>query len=200
MLKRNYRNILNPIEADNNYVVTGYATTFNPYTLMVVDGIEYFEKIESNAFVGADMSDVIMQYDHTGKVFARNSNNTLSLNVDANGLKITADLSKTAPAQELYEDIKEKMITKMSWAFTVEEDFYNQTTRTRHITKIKKIYDVSAVSRPANQDTNITTDISARTYITGVVDKQTRSEQARKRKEKEYLYMIEMETLERGKL
>ena len=47
------------------------------------------------------------------------------------------------------------MITKMSWAFTVQEESYDRATRTRTILKIKKVYDVSAVSIPANGDTEI---------------------------------------------
>ena len=41
-------------------------------------------------------------------------------------------------AKELYEEIKNGLVTKMSWAFTVAEDEYDRETRTRTITKIKK--------------------------------------------------------------
>lgn len=111
----------------------------------------------------ADLSDVIMQYDHTGRVYARNSNNTLKLTADTKGLLIAADLSKTELARGLYEDISAGMITKMSWAFTVAEDSYDRVTHTRTILKIKKVYDVSAVSAPANDGTSI----AARSYASG---------------------------------
>lgn len=109
---------------------------------------------------GAVGTPAIMQYDHTGRVFARQSNKTLILEPDAKGLFVAADLSKTDLARGLYQDIDAGMITKMSWAFTVAEESYDRETHTRTILKIKKVYDVSAVSIPANNDT----EISARNF------------------------------------
>lgn len=147
---------------DTEYYVEGYATTFDkPYLLYEFeDGTKYYERIDSHALDGADMRDVIMQYDHEGRVFARQSNKTLLLMPDHKGLLVAADLGKTDLARGLYQDIEERMITKMSWAFRVSEDSYDRTTRTRTILKIKKVYDVSAVSIPANADT----EISARNF------------------------------------
>ena len=153
---------------DSDYYVEGYATTFDkPYLLWEsYDGTKYFEAISRDALAGADMSDVIMQYDHAGKVLARMTNKTLGLEVTEHGLLTFADLSKSAAAKEMFEEIRNGLITKMSWAFSVKEDSYNRETHTRTITKIKKVYDVSAVSIPANADT----DISARSYFDGVIE------------------------------
>lgn len=161
--EREYRALAAPLSADaatkridTEYYVEGYATTFDkPYLLYEIGGTKYYEEIDSRALHGADMSDVIMQYDHEGRVFARQSNKTLILVPDHKGLLIAADLGKTELAKGLYEDIKARMITKMSWAFTVQEESYDRATRTRTILKIKKVYDVSAVSIPANGDTEI---------------------------------------------
>lgn len=112
------------------------------------------------------MSDVIMQYDHSGKVLARQSNNTLIIQPDNNGLFICADLGKSNASKEMYEEISNGLVTRMSWAFTVSEDSYDRETHTRKILKVKKVYDVSAVSIPANQDT----EISARSYLDGVIE------------------------------
>ena len=101
-----------------------------------------------------------MQYDHEGRVFARQSNKTLILQPDYKGLKVAADLGKTDLARGLYQDIEAGMINKMSWAFSVAEERYDRETHTRTILKIKKVYDVSAVSIPANGDT----EISARAF------------------------------------
>ena len=128
--------------------------------------MEYFEQIDRNAFNDADMSDIIMQYDHSGKVFARKSNGTLIVEPDDHGLLICADLSKSEAAREMFTEIDSGLITKMSWAFTVAEESYNRDTRTRTILKVKKVYDVSAVSYPANDGT----EISARSYVDGVID------------------------------
>lgn len=170
-------------------IVEGYATTFNqPY--MLYDGGDYrvMEQIAPTAFAQCDMTDVIMQYDHEGRVFARNRNNTLALSIDATGLKITADLGGTDIGRQLYQEIKGGYTDKMSFGFVVAEDQrtstmdYNTGVETvlRTITKIKKLYDVSAVSIPANDMTSI----SARRYADGVIDgiKAERLERANKRK------------------
>lgn len=154
---------------DTDFYVEGFATTFNkPYLLYEYDGVKYYEMIASDALVGADMSDVIFQYNHGGKVFARLSNNTLGLEAIDRGLFTFADLSKSRAAKDMYEEISNGLITKMSWAFTVKEDSYDRDTHTRTILKVKKVYDVSAVSIPANADT----DISARSYFDGVIERE----------------------------
>ena len=161
---------------EGKFLVEGYATTFNePYTLY--DGRYYkiIEQIDSHAFDECDMSDVIMQYDHEGRVFARNKNGTLELSVDEKGLKIRADLGGTEIGKQLYEEIKGGYTDKMSFGFTVGEDkkeyvmdYENDVeTCTRTITKVKKLFDVSAVSLPANDMTSI----SARRFSDGVIEK-----------------------------
>lgn len=151
----------------SDYYIEGHATTFDaPYVLYEYEGNKYYEIVDRNALAGADMRDVIMQYDHAGKVLARQTNKTLGLEPDKNGLFTFADLSKSRAAQDMYEEIQNGLITKMSWAFTVGEDSYDSETRTRKILRIKKIYDVSAVSYPANGDTQI----AARSYIDGVIE------------------------------
>lgn len=163
---------------ETDYYVEGYATTFDtPYVLYEYDGVQYFEVIERNALAGADMSDVIMQYDHVGKVLARQSNNTLGIEPNTKGLFMFADLSKSRAAQDLYEEIDNGLITKMSWAFWVDKDDYDKSTHTRTILRIKKVYDVSAVSYPANAGTEIT----ARSYFDGVIEAERREALARER-------------------
>lgn len=119
-----------------------------------------------------------MQYDHSGRVLARKSNNTLIVEPNDTGFFVCADLGKTNASKELYEDIENELVNRMSWAFTVAEDSYNNETRTRTILKVKKVYDVSAVSIPASEDT----EISARSYFDGVikVEKQEMLERQRK--------------------
>ena len=104
---------------DTEFYVEGYATTFEqPYVLYEVDGVQYKEVIDRRALDGADLSDVIMQYDHGGRVFARTGrSNTLLVEADSHGLFVAADLSKTEQARSMYEDISAGLITKMSWSF-----------------------------------------------------------------------------------
>lgn len=172
---------------DSEMIVEGYATTFNqPYMLYDSRDFKIVEQIAPTAFDGCDMSDVIMQYNHEGRVFARNKNGTMTLSVDAIGLKVIANLGGTEIGRQLYGEIKGKYTDKMSFGFVVAEDQRsvvvdhenNVETVTRTITKIKKLYDVSAVSIPANDMTSI----SARRYADGVIDgiKAERLERANK--------------------
>ena len=196
---REYRSMVMTVRAlddSQDMVVEGYATTFNqPYLLY--DGRYYkvWEQIAPTAFDECDMSDVIMQYDHAGRVFARNKNGTLTLAVDAIGLKMTASLGGTDIGRQLYQEIKGGYTDKMSFGFVVEDqrvstvDHENDVeTITRTITKIKKLYDVSAVSIPANDMTSI----SARRYADGVIDgiKAERLERANKRKKLKLLLEV----------
>lgn len=164
---------------DESYIVEGYATTFNQrYELFQIDGVSYGEEIDSKALDEADMSDVIFLYNHEGMVFARQSNGTLQLSLNEHGLHVRADLSTTQAARDMYESIKAGLVTQMSWAFTVEEDSYNEKTHTRRVLKVRKTYDVSAVSIPANPNT----DISARSYFDGVIEEERRRDLARREK------------------
>lgn len=164
---------------DSNYYIEGYATTFDePYLLYEYDGVKVYEKVDRNALVGADLTDVIMQYDHAGKVLARTSNKTLGLEINDKGIFAYADLSKSTSAKDLHEEISNELVTKMSWGFTVLEDSYDNETRTRTILKIKKVYDVSAVSLPANEGTSI----SARSFAQGRIDAEQQELLERRKK------------------
>ena len=179
---------------DTDYYVEGFATTFNkPYVMFEYDGVKYYEVIDRNALVGADMSDVIMQFDHSGMVFARNkmAKNkppSLLLEPQESGLFVAANLSLTDEAKRLYANIDEGLIYKMSWAFTVAEEAYNKDTHTRTILKIKKVYDVSAVSYPANGDT----DISARSYFDGVIEREQQERLERRKQILKIKLMMEV--------
>ena len=195
---REYRSMTMEVRAGegDSMIVEGYATTFNePYTLYSSRYYTIKEQIDPGAFKDCDMDDVIMQYDHNGRVFARNKNGTLELTIDNHGLKIRADLSGTEIGKQLYEEIKGGYTDKMSFGFMVAEDKRETTTDRendhetvlRTITKISKLFDVSAVSIPANDATSI----SARRYSDGVIE-DIKAERLERAKNKLRL-MIEME-------
>lgn len=177
---------------DEEFTVEGYATTFNqPYVLYSEPGWTLREQVAPTAFDDADMTDVILQYDHAGRVYARKSNGTLELSSDEHGLRVRANLGGTAAGRELYNEIAGGYTNKMSFGFTVETDTRETTEAEdgsvdilRTITGIKKLYDVSAVSLPAND----ATIISARTDGEGVIaearEEFARAKEARERKEK----------------
>lgn len=175
-------------EGDGEKIVSGYATTFNqPYELWSYDGYTVLEQIDPAAFDDCDMADVIMQYNHEGRVFARTGNGTLELDPDDKGLHIRANLGGTEIGRQLFEEIEGGYTTKMSFGFRVAEDKREVTenhedgsvTVLRTITKIKKLYDVSAVSLPANDATSI----SARDYGEGVIA-EIREEILKRKKQK----------------
>ena len=156
-------------------VVTGYASTFNePYTLYEDDGWRFNEVVDARAFENTDMSDVILQYDHCGRVFARISNNTLTVTPDEKGLLIEADLGGTELGRQLFEEIRGGYTNKMSFGFTVDGEDYLDTKdadgkalTVRTITSVRKLYDVSAVSLPANDATSI----SVRSLTDGEIER-----------------------------
>jgi hypothetical protein len=163
--QREYRAFANVEALPNDaaapaYQVKGRAVVFDsPTCLFEMDGIKYYEVIDRNAFINCDMSDVIMNYNHSGKVVARLKNKTLKLDFSNGGLDITADLSGTEEGRKLYEEIRGGYIDKMSFAFTVVEpdgEEYDPETHTRKVTRIKKLYDVSAVDIPAYEETSLT--------------------------------------------
>ena len=148
------------------FTVEGYATTFEvPYDFGYGGARE---RVLRSAFDGADMSDVIFQLNHEGPVMARQRNGTLSLECDDHGLHVVADLSGSKYGRDLYEAISNGLMDRMSWGFIVPEDGWewDQDTRTSTITKVSKVFDVSAVSRPADEDT----EIHARSYLDGVIE------------------------------
>ena len=160
------------LDENKKYLVEGYASTFEPYTLWTTeDGVEIKEQIEPDAFAETDVSDVVFRIDHEGPVFARTSNGLVSLEVDEHGLKTRIDLSKTEKARGVFEDIEAGMYPQMSFAFTVEREAWDRETHTRHVEKIGKLYDVSAVSFPANPGTEI--GVSLRDRINGEIEAET---------------------------
>ncbi len=146
----------------DEYRVRGTAVVFDtPTCLYEYDGVKYYEVIDRHAFDGCDMTDVIFNYNHGGKVVARLRNKTLILNITDSGVDMEADLSGTSQGRELYEEIKGGYVDKMSFSFAVRESKYDTQTHTRTITKIRKLYDVSAVDIPAYEETSI----SARSFF-----------------------------------
>ena len=164
----------------DSYVVRGTAVVFGtPTCLYEFDGVRYYEIIDRRAFEECDMSDVIFNYNHGGKVVARLRNKTLSLSVTERGLEMEADLSGTQAGRDLFEEVDGGYIDKMSFSFSVRESKYDNTTHTRTITKIRKLYDVSAVDFPAYQETSI----SARGFFEEEHSRELEAlEQAQRRK------------------
>ena len=168
-------------EGERQDYVHGVPVVFNtPTCLFEYEGVKFYEQIDRHAFDNCDMSDVIFNYNHGGRVAARIRNNTLKLAINDVGMEMDAFLGGTQFGRDLLEDIRGGYIDKMSFAFVVAEDGeeYDQATHTRTITRIKKLYDVSAVDIPAYD----TTSISARDFFSEEYEKEKRAlEQAKLR-------------------
>lgn len=175
---REYRNMRLEVREETDgekMTVRGYASTFDePYTLYETDDWRLEEVVDKDAFTNTDMSDVIMQYDHEGRVFARIKNNTLAVTPDDHGLLIEADLGGTELGRQLYEEIRGGYTDKMSFGFTVDGEEVTDKTdddgkalTVRRITSIRKLFDVSAVSIPAND----ATEISVRNLTDGEIER-----------------------------
>ncbi len=176
---------------DSDFYVEGYAATYEPYLLCNdIDGNPIYEQILRSAFNGADMSDVIFQLNHQGTVFARQSNQTLIVEPDEIGLFTAADLGKTTSSKQMFEEISAELITKMSWSFLPDYSTleYNKDTRTIIHHKIIKIFDVSAVSSPANN----ASEISARSFCNGEIEKMQQEWLKRERQKQELLLKLKL--------
>lgn len=177
---------------ESSYIVEGYASTFEEYTLYEDDEVIYNERIEPTAFDEADLSDVVFLLDHTGRVYARTKNGTVSLSTDEKGLFTRTDLSKTTASRGVFEDIEAGNYSQMSFAFTVAEDRFEEkrsegekTVYTRIIDRVKKVFDISAVGFPANPTTDI--GVATRSAFNGAIEKlqAERLEEERRRQEVE---------------
>jgi len=176
--EREYRDFILAVvptedQTEEKMIVRGYASTFNqPYTLWEDDEFVVQEQVDSKAFDEADLSDVIFQYNHEGRVFARISNGTLSAGPDEVGLAIEADLGGTDIGRQLFQEIRGGYTTKMSYGYTVNDSKWEERKlddgrilELRTVTSVGKVYDVSAVSIPANNATSI----SVRNLSDGVI-------------------------------
>jgi HK97 family phage prohead protease len=181
--ERQYRSLLTPLAPvstgaekrfDSDYYVEGYASTFNdPYMLYKFGDTEYWEVIDPDAFRDCDMSDVVMLYNHEGRVYSRTSNNTLIVEPQLHGLFVASDLGSTSGSRGMFEDIAAGLITRMSWSFIPVwdeiEEIYDEGERklTSIIHRVSKVFDVSPVSYPADPNT----EISARSYFDGAIER-----------------------------
>jgi len=138
---------------DGKMEVKGYAAVYDsPETY------SYTEKIAKGAFDEADMSDVVLRYNHNDSfmVLARTRNKSLDLSVDEKGLFMDARLQDDVSShRDIFNAIKSGLIDKQSFAFTVDEDDYDYETDTRTIKRIGKVFDVSVVDQPFYNATDV---------------------------------------------
>lgn len=158
-----------------SYIVRGHYTIFNtPYELLP----GFFEEVDTRALDETDMSDVIFQVDHCDTPLARLRNKSLRLGIDEIGGWAEADLSGSQRGRDIYEAINNGLIDRMSFGFAIADDGFEWTedddgTIHTRITKIERLYDVSCVTWPANE----ATDISARSYADAAIEAKHKADE-----------------------
>lgn len=165
-------------QSEEEMSVEGYAVVFEQETVLYeFDGVKYKEKVSRNAFDGVSLDDVVLNFNHGGKPIARTKNSTLQLELDSTGLKVKASLKGTQEGRNTYEEVKGGYLDKMSFAFTVEKHSYDNSTHTRTIEKLKRLYDVAIVDIPAYEQTSI----SARSFFEAEAEKERLAAEAAQR-------------------
>lgn len=170
----NFQPIQRDEEEAESFTVRGYFTTFDDEYRLFDD---FYETVDRKALDAADMSDVVFQYDHSGDVLARQRNGSLRIGIDEHGGWCEARLDGCQRARDLHESIQNGLVVEMSFGFTIDEDGFEweedeEGNIHARITKIAKVFDVSAVSIPANPST----EISARSYVQAEVDAKHEAE------------------------
>lgn len=135
--------------------VEGYAVVFNAET----DLGWFTEEIDRDAFNQTDMSNVYLLFNHDeNNVLAGTSNNSLKMNIDDRGLFQTSNIIDTSLGEDVLKLVKNGLINKMSFAFTIanggEEWIERDGKEHRIIRKIDKLFDVSLVTYPAYSQTS----------------------------------------------
>lgn len=180
--KRNYDNTnLSVEEIEEEKRLVGYGAVIEKRTVICnIDGLDYYEIIDRNAFKNTDFSQCCLKYNHSNSypIVARVKNNSLSLNVDNIGLRYEARLLNTSSANDLYISVQEGLLDKSSFSFTVKRFNYDKQSRTRRILEIDKVFDVSVVDIPAYNDTSV----QARNFFEEMKEKEVlKREQFRKK-------------------
>ena len=127
----------------------------------------YDEIIEAGALDGSDLKDVRFLVNHNTDMIplARSRNNnehsTMQMEIDDEGMKIRVDLDteNNTEAKSLYSAVQRGDLDGMSFMFAVDGDKWDEIESdhpTRTITKIAKVFEVSAVTFPAYEQTSIT--------------------------------------------
>lgn len=143
---------------DDALILEGRAIVFDQATTINDPVGSYTEIIKRGALDGADLTDVRLLFNHDlNRVPLARTPRTMSLKVDPVGMMIRATLPNTESAREVYESVKRRDLSGMSFAFKVPEggDTYDPKTNTRTINKIEKVYECSVVQFPAYGQTSV---------------------------------------------
>lgn len=148
---------------EGKMILEGRAVKFDEATVLFeYDGVQYSEIIARGAFDETDISKCYLKYNHSNSIMAmaRVKNGTLQVDVRDDGVYVKAELADTTAGRDLYTLVKRGDVDKMSFAFKIREESYDQKNHTWTVRKIETLYDVAAVEQPAYENT----DLYARRY------------------------------------
>ena len=152
--------------------LSGYALKFDEPSK---DLGGFVEVITRDALNEVDLSNVFLLYGHDyTKPLASTKAGTLQLNVDERGLHFEAELPDTSYANDVYENISKKILDSMSFGFVLGEDTFSQAedgSVMRSIDKVKALNEISVVTIPAYDSTNVQVD--KRSYESFMDDNQS---------------------------
>lgn len=156
---------------DDSKVITGYALKFGEPSK---DLGGFVEVITAEALKEVDLSNVVLLQGHDySKPLASVKAGTLKLEVDEIGLKFEATLTDTSYAKDVYENIKAGIVDAMSFGFEVGIDSFEENeegTVTRSIENMKALHEISIVTVPAYDSTNV--QVSTRSYTKFIEGKE----------------------------
>lgn len=127
----------------------------------------YFDEIiEAGALDKANLKDVRFLVNHNTDMIPlarsrnNNENSTMQLEVDKDGMsiRVNLDTENNTEARNLYSAIKRGDITGMSFMFTIDKEEWDELESehpTRRIKAIGQVFEVSAVTFPAYESTEI---------------------------------------------
>ncbi|MEM6397491.1 MAG: HK97 family phage prohead protease [Bacteroidota bacterium] len=141
--------------AQDSRTIEGYAAIYESPT----DIGPFDEVIAKGAFANADISDVRALFNHDpSAILARTKSGTLSLTKDEKGLHFRFDAPNTTAGNDLIESVRRGDVNQASFAFVIDKDTWAKRDGGRElriIQKIKTVYDISAVTYPAYEDTDV---------------------------------------------
>ena len=142
------------IEADKEArTITGYAAIYNSDS---EDLGGFIERMAPSSFDGRLQDDVRVLFNHDNNlVLGRTISGTATLEVDEKGLRYTCQLPDTSYARDLIELMERGDVTQSSFAFTIEDESWEERADgmlIRTVKKVGQLYDVSPVTYPAYKD------------------------------------------------
>lgn len=160
--RRSYSFEIRAEEGEKGNIITGRPIVYNSRT----DLGWYDEVIEPGALNNSDLTDVrfLVNHDLNKIPLARSrkntANSTMQLSVDNNGMdiRVVLDVENNADARALYSAVQRGDVTGMSFMFGIRDEEWENLDSdhpTRHIKEISTVVEVSAVTFPAYESTEI---------------------------------------------